>query len=47
MNATFKTNKGDITIELMKGDAPNTVANFVKLAEEGFYNGVKFHRVIA
>lgn len=47
MNATFHTNKGDITIELNNtGTTPNTVANFVKLAGEGFYNGVKFHRVI-
>lgn len=46
MNATFKTNKGDITIELFDTKAPNTVANFRKLAEAGFYDGVKFHRVI-
>ncbi len=44
--ATFKTNLGDITIELYTEDAPNTVANFVKLAGEGFYDGIKFHRVI-
>ncbi|WP_423364608.1 peptidylprolyl isomerase [Mycoplasma sp. P36-A1] len=35
-----------IEIELYEEDAPNTVANFVKLAEEGFYDGVIFHRVI-
>ncbi len=46
MQATFKTNKGDIVIELMDADAPNTVANFVKLSNAGFYNGTKFHRVI-
>jgi peptidylprolyl isomerase len=46
MHATFKTNKGDVVIELMDSDAPNTVANFVKLAGAGFYNGTKFHRVI-
>ena len=46
MHATFKTNKGDFVIELMDSDAPNTVANFVKLAGAGFYNGTKFHRVI-
>jgi peptidylprolyl isomerase len=47
MSATLKTNKGDITIEFMDADAPNTVANFAKLAGEGFYNGTKFHRIIA
>lgn len=46
MDATLHTNKGDITIQFFEKDAPNTVANFTKLAEEGFYNGVKFHRVI-
>lgn len=46
MYATLRTNKGDITIELFGSVAPNTVANFVKLAREGFYNGTKFHRVI-
>ncbi len=45
MNATLHTNQGDITIEFTQ-DAPNTVANFTKLAGEGFYNGTKFHRVI-
>ena len=39
------TNKGDITIEFLDA-APNTVANFTKLAKEGFYDGTKFHRVI-
>ncbi len=46
MNATLHTNQGDITIELFSDDAPNTVANFTKLAKEGFYDGTKFHRVI-
>ena len=46
MTATLRTNKGDITIDFFEKDAPNTVANFVKLAKEGFYDGVKFHRVI-
>lgn len=46
MYATLHTNQGDIKIEFMGADAPNTVANFAKLAGEGFYNGVKFHRVI-
>ena len=39
MKATLKTNQGDITIDFMETDAPNTVANFAKLAKEGFYNG--------
>lgn len=47
MNATFHTNKGDIAIEFLDNQAPDTVANFQKLAREGFYDGVKFHRVIA
>lgn len=40
------TNKGTIELEL-SGDKPNTTANFAKLVESGFYNGVRFHRVIA
>ena len=44
---TLHTNKGAIVVELAEDDAPNTVANFVSLAEKGFYNGVVFHRVIA
>ena len=44
--ATMKTNFGDIKIELFETDAPETVRNFIKLSESGFYNGVKFHRVI-
>src|SRR3954469_4365728 len=44
--ATFETNKGQIVAELFDKEAPNTVANFEKLANEGFYDGVKFHRVI-
>jgi peptidyl-prolyl cis-trans isomerase B (cyclophilin B) len=44
--ATINTNKGAIAIELFDEDAPKTVANFVKLAGDGFYNGVIFHRVI-
>ncbi len=47
MNALITTNHGVITIELAAQDAPNTVANFAKLAREGFYDGTKFHRVIA
>lgn len=46
MNATLHTTKGDITIEFFETDAPDTVANFTKLAKEGFYDGTKFHRVI-
>jgi len=42
----MRTDKGTMTIEFFEKDAPNTVANFVKLAESGFYDGVKFHRVI-
>ena len=45
--ATFETNKGTIVAELYEKEAPQTVANFEKLANEGFYDGVKFHRVIA
>jgi peptidyl-prolyl cis-trans isomerase B (cyclophilin B) len=45
-HATFETNRGTIVAELYDKDAPNTVANFEKLANSGFYNGVKFHRVI-
>lgn len=45
--ATFETNKGTIVAELFAGEAPKTVENFEKLANSGFYDGVKFHRVIA
>lgn len=43
---TIETNKGDIVLELYDGRVPKTVANFEKLVSEGFYNGLKFHRVI-
>ena len=43
--ATLHTSKGDIVIEFAAG-TPNTVANFIKLASAGFYDGTKFHRVI-
>src|SRR3989344_3025355 len=46
MNAVLHTTHGDITIEFCGTDAQNTVANFVKLAKQGFYDGTKFHRVI-
>ncbi len=45
-NATMQTNKGTIEIELFDDDAPKTVENFSKLARDGFYDGVIFHRVI-
>jgi cyclophilin family peptidyl-prolyl cis-trans isomerase len=44
--ATIKTNYGDIEVQLFPKDAPVTVNNFVFLARQGFYNGVKFHRVV-
>jgi peptidyl-prolyl cis-trans isomerase B (cyclophilin B) len=44
--ATIKTNRGTIKLQLHDDKAPKTVANFVKLANDGFYNGLKFHRVI-
>ena len=46
MNAILHTNQGDVTIEFLDEQAPNTVTNFIKLAKTGFYDGVKFHRVI-
>ena len=46
LNATIKTNKGDISVEFFDDDAPQTVSNFINLAERGYYDGVKFHRVI-
>jgi peptidylprolyl isomerase len=44
--AVFNTNKGTIKIELYEDKMPITTGNFIKLANEGFYNGTKFHRVI-
>src|SRR5437660_10743047 len=44
--ATFETNKGSIVADLFEKEAPATVANFEKLANSNFYDGVKFHRVI-
>lgn len=46
MKATIKTNKGEIHLNLFEEKTPVTVANFVNLANRGFYNGLKFHRVI-
>ena len=45
--ATFETTKGTLVAELYPAEAPKTVANFEKLANSGFYDGVKFHRVIS
>ena len=44
--ATLHTTAGPITVELLDDDAPKTVANFRKLADDGFYDGLIFHRVI-
>jgi cyclophilin family peptidyl-prolyl cis-trans isomerase len=44
--ATMQTNHGAIDLELFDDDAPKTVENFKKLAQDGFYDGVTFHRVI-
>lgn len=45
--ATIDTARGSITLELFPDEAPQTVANFEKLANEKFYDGTRFHRVIA
>ena len=45
--ATIKTKHGDIRLKLHDDKAPKTVANFEKLAKDGFYDGLTFHRVIA
>jgi peptidyl-prolyl cis-trans isomerase B (cyclophilin B) len=45
--ATIETNRGTIRLELFEDKTPKTVANFEKLAKSGFYDGLKFHRVIA
>jgi cyclophilin family peptidyl-prolyl cis-trans isomerase len=45
-NATMQTNQGTIELQLFDEDAPKTVENFKKLAQDGFYDGVVFHRVI-
>lgn len=44
--AEIVTGKGTMKVELYEQDAPNTVANFVKLSEKGYYDGLTFHRVI-
>ena len=44
--ATIKTNKGDIVVELYPDKVPLTVTNFLTLAKSGYYDGIKFHRII-
>jgi len=46
MKGIIKTNKGSMTVEFYENDTPNTVANFVKLAKDGYYNGLRWHRVL-
>jgi peptidyl-prolyl cis-trans isomerase B (cyclophilin B) len=46
MQAVIKTSKGTMTVDLYTVDTPNTTANFTKLAKEGYYDGLKWHRVI-
>ena len=46
MEVIIKTSKGEMKVSLYIEDAPNTVKNFVKLIEDGYYNGLKWHRVI-
>jgi len=46
LKAEIHTQKGVMNVDFYEKDAPNTVANFVKLSREGFYNGLTFHRVI-
>jgi peptidyl-prolyl cis-trans isomerase B (cyclophilin B) len=46
MKGIIKTNKGEMHVTFYNNDAPNTVENFVKLAESGYYNGLKWHRVL-
>ena len=45
-NRTISASRGEVQLELYADKVPNTVANFVKLAAEGFYDGLTFHRVI-
>lgn len=44
--ATIRTSKGDIELTLFNKDAPQAVSNFIELAKDGFYDGLRFHRVI-
>ena len=46
MKGIIKTNKGEMKVDFYDKDAPNTVNNFVKLAKDGFYNGLTWHRVL-
>ncbi|PSR35297.1 MAG: peptidylprolyl isomerase [Sulfobacillus benefaciens] len=46
MQAIIETDRGTMTLDLYPNEAPGTVANFVKLARSGFYDGLTFHRVI-
>jgi peptidyl-prolyl cis-trans isomerase B (cyclophilin B) len=46
MEAIIHTNKGNMRVSLYAKETPKTVENFVKLAKEGFYDGLRFHRVI-
>jgi peptidyl-prolyl cis-trans isomerase A (cyclophilin A) len=45
-HAQFKTSKGDFKLELFEDKAPITTGNFIKLAEDGYYNSLIFHRII-
>ncbi len=45
--ATFDTSRGTIRVELFAEECPDTAGNFIKLAKDGFYDGLTFHRVIA
>jgi cyclophilin family peptidyl-prolyl cis-trans isomerase len=45
VNTIIETTKGNIELELFESDAPKTVANFAGLAEQGYYNGIIFHRI--
>lgn len=47
IRVVMKTNKGEIALKLYAGETPVTVANFLNLAQRGYYDGVTFHRVIA
>ena len=46
LTATIVTNKGDISLDLFAEKTPKTVANFINLAQRGFYKDLNFHRVI-